>query len=144
MSLNSLSPLQCRDVQPLGFVITWRVLTIDTVLDVWLELLQEKLKINGVKQKNPTQPTLPRKKQSRNFIASGPGDDDRPSSKKTSSKKVATQQEELTLKEAIKLNYNTISKFLKELDEVKHLNKKEFQRLHIFGTHPYTSRKFYV
>ena len=44
------------------------------------------------------------------------------------------------LKEAIKLNYTTISKFSKrELDEVKHLYKKEFQRLHIFGSRPYTN-----
>ena len=48
------------------------------------------------------------------------------------------QQENLTLKEAIKLNYNIVSKFLKrELDEVKNLYEKEFQRLYIFGTRPY-------
>ena len=81
---------------------------------------------------------MPRKKRSRNYTAGEPGDVDRLSTKKWGSKKVAPLQEELILKEAIKLNYKIVSKFSKrELDEVKHLYKKEFERLHIFGTRPY-------
>ena len=86
---------------------------METILDVWSDLLQERVKINGVKQKKPIPPTPPRNKQSRNSIAGGLGDDEHSLTKKSGSKKAAAQQEELTVKEAIKLTYSSVSKFSK-------------------------------